>query len=254
MIWSVVLLTATLGTPTVPTGDGQSPVTIIEIPEATTTTTPALVPTGPLVPPESAVLTTRPTPTTASLRQFEEQVPPPAQWPWEWIALALWLWFVLGFVRPRTRRTGVRSALRMSGPGTGGLVLALRHYEPGNNRSEGEGHPAPLPEQPAAISPSTLVRYEAVEYRSDCGSPEVYPRTLGEFGTLEAAIETAALACSSSVRDSQTDAFWVVWNHQLKRAAWVSPRRAHRETVIDLRTGSHDRSGAESTKVSEVET
>lgn len=252
MIWSVLLLTTTLVTPTVPSGDGQPPVTIIVIPEITTTTATA----SPLIPSETAVLTLRPTQTTASLQQVEKHVSQPVRRPWLWgVALAVWLWFVLGLLRPRGRRTPERTAWMMPGPPTGGLVLALRYYRPISDRCEGKSHPVQhLPEQPAGVSHPTLVTYEAVEFRSESGSSEVQPRTLGKFGTQEAAINTARIAWSSFVRDSRTDAFCVVWNHQLKRAVWISPRRARGGSVIDLRTRRPEPSSAESTKTSRVGT
>ena len=238
MIWQALLLIASLVAPMVPTGDGHPPVTIIQIPDATTTTTTATVPTSSLVLPETTVLTTSATPATNPPPLTEEQVPRPVQLPSQWIALAAgWVLFVLVLVRQRSRPTAESRASAISGSPSGGLLLALRHYKPAEDRSEDESHSAiPVPDLPAAESPTTPVHYEAVEYRSEFGSSEIQVRSLGEFGTLEVAINTARIARSSFVLDSVTEAFWVVWNQQLKRAAWIAEAGTPGESVIDLRT------------------
>ena len=80
----------------------------------------------------------------------------------------------------------------------------------------------PTPRPPPADSPSVLTHYEAVEYLSESGTSEVQPHTLGEFETLETAIDAARLARSQFVLNSRTEAFWVVWNLHQKRAAWIA--------------------------------
>ena len=256
MMWSTLLLTATLVTPTAPAGDGQPPVTIIKIPEATTTTTIATAPTDSVVSPATSVLTTTSSPVESPL-PVNEQGPPPLQWPSPWIALVVvGALFVLASVRhqgatlPAVTRSPDSPAPALSDPPPEGLVLALRHYKP----DEGESHPAtPMPESPAAVSPSSSIYYEAVEYRSHLGSSKVHARSLGEFGTLEAAINTARTARSSFAIDSG-EAFWVVWNRQLKRAAWIAEAGTPAERVIDLRTPASRPASREPTTTSEVDT
>ncbi|CAN5219024.1 hypothetical protein BH18ACT5_BH18ACT5_11850 [soil metagenome] len=218
MIWLALLLTASLAAPSVTSGDGQPPVTIIEIPVATTTVTTSFeilvatttVTTSSVVPPETSVLTTSPAPATSS-PQIADQVSSTVRWPFRlWVAVV---------------------AVAVGGL----LVLTLVR----RNRLPGDSAPSTIsvPSPPPAVSPSVLGHYEAVEYRSESGTSEVEPRRLGEFGTLEAAIETARLARSWFVLNSRTEAFWVVWNLQLKRAAWIAESGTPGESVIDLRTG-----------------
>lgn len=238
MIWLALALTAWLAAPSVASGDGQPPVTIIEIPTATTTAT-SLVPpeisvatTSPapaLIPSETSVLPTSPTPTTSpapatSLPRVEDQVSPPVRSP-------IWLW--------------LRGVILVLG---GLLVVALVRLN--RNSLPGNGAPpaTPEPKPPPAVSPSSPGRYEAVEYRSESGTSEVRPRALGEFGTLEEAIDIARLARAGFALDSGTDRFWVVWNLDLKRAAWIAESGTPGERVIDLRTGRRQPYVPESTK------
>ena len=216
MIWVALLLTASLAQPTVVSGDGQPPVTIIEIPIATTTTTASST-----VPPETSVLTTSPTSATSS-PQIEVQVSPTVRPP-------LWLW-VVGVVLT-----------------VGGFLLqALVGRRRNRRTADGAPSAIPMPKPPPAVSPSVLTHYEAVEYLSESGTSEVQPHTLGEFETLETAIDAARLARSQFVLNSGTEAFWVVWNLHLMRAAWVAESDTPEERVIDLRAGRRQPHIAES--------
>ena len=207
MIWLALLLTASLAAPSVASGDGQPPVTIIEIPVATTTT--AATPTT-VVAPESSVQTSSPGPARTSPPNVEE-VSSPTRWSFRsWVALLL---VVAGVV----------------------LVAILRRLP--RKLFDADATPAvALPETPET-APLASGAYEAVEYRSEIGSSEVQPRTLGEFTTLEAAIDAARIARSWFILNSPTEAFWVVWNVHSKRAAWIAESSTPGESVIDLRTG-----------------
>lgn len=146
MIWLALLLTASL-VASVTSGDGQPPVTIIEIPGvtyeieiATTTVTASSV-----APPESSVLTTSPASSTSS-PQIADQVIPTARRPfrlWDVVAvLAVGVLLVLAPVRLRRNRVPA-----------GAVATAI-----------------PLASPPIAVSPSVLGHYEAIEYRSEAGT------------------------------------------------------------------------------------
>ena len=236
MIWLALLLIASLALPSVASGDGQPPVTIIEIPVDTTIVTASSV-----VPPETTVLTTSPPPATSS-PQIEDQTSSTVRWPLPWVAVVLLAvsgLLVLALVRPRRDRLpgdGVPSAISRTPPSS--LVFALRHYKAVESRSEsGTPSPIPVPGPTAAVPPLAFGNYEAVEYRSESGTSAVQPRALGEFESLEEAIDTARLARSWFVLNSRTEAFWVVWDRHLKRAAWIAESGTPEESVIDLRTG-----------------
>ena len=223
MIWVALLLTASLAQPTVASGDGQPPVTIIEIPVATTTSATTTTTTASsIVPPETSVPTTSPTSATSS-PQIEDQVSPAVGPP-------IWLW-VVGVVLT-----------------VGGFLLQALVRRRQNRRTAYEAPPSaiPVPKPPPAVSTSVLTHYEAVEYRSESGTSEVQPHTLGKFETLEAAIHTARQARSQFVLNSGTEAFWVVWNLPLMRAAWVAESDTAEERVIDLRAGRRQPHIAES--------
>lgn len=215
MIWLALLLTASMGAPLVASGDGQPPVTIIEIPIATTTVT-----TTSVDPPATSVPATTPTPATSS-PQTEDQGSPNVLWPFRWwifgVVLAVWGLFVLALVYGRLNML----------PGDRALSAAALSRR-------------------TAVSPLVLRSYEAVEYRIESGTSEIQPRTLGDFGTLEAAIDTARLARSRLLLSSGTEAFWVVWNLHLKRAIWIAESGTPGENVIDLRTGRRQPYDAES--------
>ena len=216
MTWLALLLIGSMAAP-LASGDGQPPVTIIEIPIATTTTVTARA----MDPPATSVPTTLPTPAT-SAPQTEDQGSPNVLWPFRWwifgVVAAVWGLFVLALIHGRLNML----------PGDRALSAM------------------PVPRRPPAVSLSSLRSYEAVEYRMGSGTSEIQPRTLGDFGTLEAAIETARLARSSLVLDPGTEAFWVVWNLHLKRAIWIAESGTPGENVIDLRTGRRQPYNAES--------
>ena len=231
MSWLALLLTSFLAAPPVASGVGQPPVTIIEIPSATTATTttttvikpPTTVTSGSVVPADTSVLRKySPKPAIGS-PLIEDQVSPTGGWPFRWVAVVI---------------------LAVTGPVLLGLVRFRR------NRSSGDEAPSaiPVPRPPPAAPPLPVDHFEVVEYRSESGTSEVEPRSLGEFGTLEAAIETARLARSGFVLDSRTEAFWLVWNLHLKRAAWIAESGTPGESVIDLRTGRRLPYGVQSTR------
>ena len=216
MIWLALLLSASMGASFAASGDGQPPVTIIEIPIATTTVT-----TSSVDPPATSVPATAPTPSTSS-PQTEDQGSPSVLWPFRWwifgVVLAVWVLFVMALVHGRLN------------------MLPRDHALPG----------IPLPRRPPAVSSLALRSYEAVEYRIESGASEIQPRALGDFGTLEAAIGAARLARSGFLLNSGTEAFWVVWNLRLKRAIWIAESGTPGENVIDLRTGRRQPYDAES--------
>ena len=217
MIWLALLLTASTGAPLVASGDGQPPVTIIEIPIATTTVT-----TGSVDPPATSVAATTPPPSSTSPPETEDQGSPTVLWPVRWwifgVVSVVWALFVLALVRGRL------------------------YMLPGDRAVSGIA----LPRRPPVVSSSALKSFEAVEYRIESGSSEIQPRTLGDFGTLEAAIDSARLARSRLLLSSGREAFWVVWNVHLKRAIWIAESGTPGENVIDLRTGRRQPYDAES--------
>ena len=217
MTWLAVLLTASLGATLVASGDGQPPVTIIEIPVATATSVPGSTAPRPSTP------STSPAPATSS-PAIEDLVLPTETEPFSlWLAVA-----VLAL---------------------GGLV-ALALLRRRNGFPDASARPTVSETGPAtaAVPPLAIGPYQAVEYRSEPGSSQVQQHTLGEFTTLEAAVDTARLARIRFDLNSATEAFWVVWNLHLKRAVWIAEAGTPGESVIDLRTGRRQPYPAESSK------
>ena len=150
-------------------------------------------------------------------------------------------------VHRRNRLPAVQAASVTPRPSPGGLVFALRYYQ-GLRTQPGSPSGASPAGPPAANPPLGSLHYELVEYRSESWNSEVQPRTLGQFRTLEAAIDSGRRARSSFALDSPAEAFWVVWSHQLKRAAWIAESGTPGENIIDLTIRRRDPSITESTR------
>lgn len=204
--------------------DGNPPVTIIEIPIPLTTE------------PEATTSTTKPDadqpgPTTTLVEQLpadtneqgKTDVDPVLlvegrNWPWQAVA-------------------GVSLIL-------GGLaILSLRFVR---RAFSGPSFGTPTPEsilsdnvKPVESTASASGHFEALEYCTDGDrdESEVYVRTLGEFSSPEEAIEAARSARSEYHPDPYPDAWWVVWNTDIKHAWWYAELGTEGESVIDLRSG-----------------
>ncbi|MGI8515278.1 MAG: hypothetical protein ACR2NT_09085, partial [Acidimicrobiia bacterium] len=82
--------------------------------------------------------------------------------------------------------------------------------------------------------------FEAIEYRigGDSSSSGVSAESIAKYTTLEPAIEAARYARANfGDNASGSDAWWVVWDLDTKRAAWIAEHGTPGESVIDLRSG-----------------
>lgn len=223
-----LLVTASLAPSWLSVGvpDGEPPVTIIEIPISPTTE------------PEPATTTTEPAtdqpgPTTTLVEQLPSETGEPGTTEPETTEVAPvlvvggrdWLWIVVA---------GISLIL---------AILSLRFVRrafrgPTSEARTGESDGSDNAGTTTSMVPAPS-RFEALEYCTghDLEGSEIYVRTIGEFSSLEGAINAARSARSDYDPDPYPDAWWVVWNTESKHAWWFAEFGNEEESVVDLRSG-----------------
>ncbi len=97
--------------------------------------------------------------------------------------------------------------------------------------------------QPPAAPISISKGFEAIEYRTGGAlrGSEVRSRSVAKFSELEPAIDAARQARAAfDPGDAKVDVWWVVWDLDTQRAAWIAEHDTPGERVIDLRYGRSD--------------
>ena len=226
-----LLAAVLLGAGWVATGNLEAPpVTIIEIP-VPTTTTPALTTTPPATttPATTSPSTTDTSPVTTSVA---EQIPVPtttepesstetetaggSDWIWR-IAVAGALIALAAFSLYRDRPARRDAVIVSKLP----AVLAAV---------------STAPAAPISVSKG----FQAIEYRTGgaLGGSEVRSHSVAKFSELEPAIEAARQARAKfDPGEAKVDVWWVVWDLDTQRAAWIAEYDTPGERVIDLRYG-----------------
>ncbi len=223
---SGLLATVLLGAGWLYSRDLESPpVTIIEIPVATTTTpdtaTTAPATTSPTTTDTSPVTTSvaeqTPGPTTTETESsIETDSALGPDWIWR-IAVAGALIALGGFSLYRDRPTR-RDAVTVSK-----LPAALAAAS-----------------MPTAAPVSNSKGFQAIEYRTGgtLRGSEVRSQSVATCSELEPAIDAARQARAKFEPDHlPADAWWVVWDLDTQRAAWIAEYDTPGERVIDLRYG-----------------
>lgn len=205
------------------------PVTIIEIPVATTTTSPATTAPATTAPATTSPATTDTSPVTTSVA---EQIPVPttteaetsaetdsasgSDWIWRIaVAGALIALAALSLYRDRTTRRDAVIVSKLP------AVLAAVSTAPAAPISNSKG-------------------FQAIEYRTGgaLGGSEVRSHNVAKCDELEPAIEAARQARAKfDPGEAKVDVWWVVWDLDTQRAAWIAEFDTPGERVIDLRYG-----------------
>jgi hypothetical protein len=212
---------------TIAASDGQPPVTIIEIPIPPTTVVESSTIPASSDRPASTTGVVEPAPPSGDLFDLDISEADPvlnlggSPWPWP---------------------AKVGLGLALGGLAFLSLVLVLRAFN-GTPRSRDPRSNAADRSPIAAAIAAASSRFEAVEYQTGTAFTDsaVRARTIGEFSSLQEAIDAARLARSQyNPQAPDPDAWWVVWNLNSKRASWIAEWDTPGESIIDLRSGRRE--------------